>query len=103
MNPMLAQGRDIVVVAAPEFPLKKYDIPVYRRNDHYTMHRIVKVTKKGYIICGDNRAYLEKDINDNDIIGVLKGFYKNGEYISCEDEICVNMLKVPVGLGHSDC
>ena len=80
MNPMLVEGRDKVVVVTPEFPLKKYDIPVY------TMHRIVKVTKNGYIICGDNRGTLEKNVKETDIIGVLNGFYQGDRFISCEDE-----------------
>lgn len=86
MNPMLVEGRDKVVVVEPEFPLKKYDIPVYRKMGHYTMHRIVKVTKNGYIICGDNRGTLEKNVKESDIIGVLNGFYQGYRYISCEDK-----------------
>lgn len=83
MEPMLVQGRDTVIVKKAEFPLKKYDIPVYRRKNHYTMHRIVKVTKNGYIINGDNRPDLEKDITDKDIVGVLAAAYRNGEYMEC--------------------
>lgn len=86
MHPMLVEGRDTVIISTPSFPLKKYDVPVYRRDDHYTMHRIVKVTKKGYIICGDNRTFLERDITDGDIVGVLTGFYQDGKLISCTDE-----------------
>ncbi|MBP3361797.1 MAG: S24/S26 family peptidase [Clostridia bacterium] len=62
MQPMLKEGRDTVIIVPPVFPLKKYDVPVYRRGGHYTMHRIVKATKRGYVICGDNRTHLEKDI-----------------------------------------
>ncbi len=80
MYPMLKSG-DKVVITAVNGPLKKYDIPVYRRGDHYTMHRILKVTKSGYIICGDNRTWLEKDITDKDIVGVLSGFYKDGKFV----------------------
>ena len=93
MLPMLVEGRDYVVIAPPKFPLKKYDVPVYRRDGHYTMHRIVKVTRKGYIICGDNRTYLEKDITDNEIVGVLTAFYHNGKLISCTDEDYVRYSK----------
>lgn len=93
MNPMLVEGRDKVVIVLPKFPLKKYDIPVYRRGDHYTMHRIVKVTKNGYIICGDNRITLERDITDRDIIGVLEGFYQGDKYISCDDRKYLNYAK----------
>ena len=75
MYPMLVSGRDRVIIKPPVFPMKKYDVVVYRRDDHYTMHRIVKVTRKGYVICGDNRVNLETDITDKDIVGVLVAFY----------------------------
>ena len=90
MNPMLVEGRDRVVVVPPVFPLKKYDIPVYRKLGHYTMHRIVKVTKNGYIICGDNRGVLEKNVKESDIIGVLGGFYQGDRYIDHTDEAFIN-------------
>ena len=44
------------------------------------------LTRKGYIICGDNRTNLERDITDNDIIGVLTAFYHNGKFVKCTDE-----------------
>lgn len=96
MNPMLVEGRDRVVVVTPEFPLKKYDIPVYRKMGHYTMHRIVKVTKNGYIICGDNRGVLEKNVKESDIIGVLDGFYQGDRYIDHTDEAFINYGKTAV-------
>ena len=86
MNPMLVEGRDKVVVVPPEFPLKKYDIPVYRKMGHYTMHRIVKVTKDGYIICGDNRGNLEKNVKKEDIVGMLDGIYQGDKYIDRHDK-----------------
>ena len=86
MNPMLVEGRDKVVVVPPEFPLKKYDVPVYRKMGHYTMHRIVKVTKNGYIICGDNRAVLEKTVKKEDIVGMLDGIYQGDKYIDRHDK-----------------
>ena len=90
MNPMLVEGRDKVVVVTPAFPLKKYDIPVYRKKGHYTMHRIVKVTKNGYVICGDNRGILEKNVKESDIIGVLEGFYQGHRFISCRDMLATS-------------
>ena len=93
MYPMLISGRDSVVIKPPVFPLKKYDVPVYRRDGHYTMHRIVKVTRKGYIICGDNRTHLERDISDDDIVGVLTAFYHNGKFIECSDEAYIRYSK----------
>lgn len=86
MNPMLVEGRDRVVIVPPRFPLKKYDVPVYRKQGHYTMHRIVKVKRNGYIICGDNRIGLEKDVQESDIVGVLEGFYQGDKYVSATDK-----------------
>ena len=86
MNPMLVEGRDKVVIVPPEFPLKKYDVPVYRKMGHYTMHRIVRLTKNGYIICGDNRAVLEKNVREEDIVGMLDGFYQGDKYIDRHDK-----------------
>ena len=86
MNPMLVEGRDKVVIVPPEFPLKKYDVPVYRKMGHYTMHRIVRLTKNGYIICGDNRAVLEKNVREEDIVGILDGFYQGDKYIDRHDK-----------------
>lgn len=93
MYPMLVSGRDCVVVKPPVFPLKQYDVPVYRRDGHYTMHRIVKVTRKGYIICGDNRTHLERDITDRDIVGVLAAFYHDGKFVECTDKEYIRYSK----------
>lgn len=93
MNPMLYDGSR-VIITPPHFPLKKYDVPVYRRGDHYTMHRIVGITRKGYVICGDNRICLERDITDDDIIGVLSSFYNSeGNLIECTDKEYIRYAK----------
>ncbi len=85
MEPMLRQDRDTIIIKKAELPLKKYDIPVYHRGDMYVMHRVLRVTKRGYIICGDNLVQLERDITDGDIVGVLAAFYHNGKYVEYGD------------------
>ncbi len=92
MYPMLETG-DIAVVEKPSFPLKVSDIPVYHRDDHLTMHRIVRVKKGKYIICGDNRRFFERDITEDKIIGVLSAFYHKGKYISVDDPAYRNYCK----------
>lgn len=84
MEPMLYNGTT-VIITTPTFPLKEGDVPVYHRDDHLTMHRIIRVTDNGYVISGDNRKNLETDITDTDIIGVLSGFYKDGKYVDIND------------------
>ncbi|MBQ7036674.1 MAG: S24/S26 family peptidase [Clostridia bacterium] len=85
MEPMLCGGRDTVIIVPPRLPLSSGDVPVYRRGGHYTMHRIIKVTKYGYLICGDNRPVPEKNVKTEDIIGVLAAFYHDGKYVDCKD------------------
>ena len=43
----------------------------------------IKITDNGYVIRGDNLLYNEYEVTDDDIIGVLKAFYRNGKYYDC--------------------
>lgn len=80
MLPMLHNRQDTVTLVTPTFPLKKYDLPFYRRaGGLYTLHRIVKIKKGNYIIRGDNCNFTEYGIEDKDIIGVVKQFTRNGK------------------------
>lgn len=86
MEPMLRQHRDIVIIKRVNGRLKKNDVPLYRRSgcDRFVLHRILKVTNDGYVIRGDNLYKKEYDVKDDDIIGVLKAFYRDGKYYDCE-------------------
>ena len=82
MLPMLRQGRDTVTLSPVKKPLKKYDIPLYRRVDGaYILHRIVS-TKSGYVMVGDNQFALEKGITDEQIIAVVTSFNRGGKEYS---------------------
>lgn len=79
----LIHPRDLLVIKKPELPLKRLDIPLYKRdNGQYVLHRIVKIKDGGYLICGDNRCTMEVGITDRHIIGVLTDIVRNGETIS---------------------
>lgn len=74
------QPRDLLVIEAAQKPLKKYDIPLYKRDSgQYVLHRIIRVMGDEYFLCGDNRAYPERGIYDKHIIGVLTKIVRNGE------------------------
>ena len=87
MMPLLRQHRDLMIISRkPEGRLKRYDIPLYKRDSgQYVLHRILRVRKDGYVICGDNRCKLEYDITDRHIIGVLTGVVRDGKEISVKD------------------
>jgi len=83
MMPLIKEGRDVMIIERPTGRLGKGDVPLYiRDNGQYVLHRVLKVLPDGYIICGDNRASLERDITDRHIIGVLTGLIRDGREIS---------------------
>ena len=86
MYPLIKQDRDILIIEKVNGRLKKYDVPLYKRdNGQYVLHRILKVRKNDYIIAGDNRCNKEFGITDKNIIGVLTGIVRNGKEISTKN------------------
>ena len=82
MMPLIKQGRDLLVIEKTAGKLKKYDIPLYKRdNGQYVLHRILKVRENDYVICGDNRWSKETGIIDRQIIGVLTALVREGKEI----------------------
>lgn len=89
MMPLIKQGRDVLVISAVNGRLKRYDIPLYKRDSgQYVLHRILKVRKNDYVICGDNRCNKEYGITDRHIIGVLSGIIRDGREIPITDIKC---------------
>ncbi len=83
MLPLIRQGIDSVAIVKNTTHLKKYDIPLYRREDKsFILHRIVKVhSDETYSMCGDNQVVFETGISDENIIGVACGIYRKDKYI----------------------
>ena len=90
MRPMLS-GSDPVVLKKYNGSLKKYDLPFYRRpgTDLYIIHRVVGFDKDGsYVLCGDFQLDKEHGVRDEDIIGVVSGYYKGSKYHSVSSLYC---------------
>ena len=86
MQPLIRQDRDLLIIEKSEGRLKKYDVPLYKRDSgQYVLHRILKVRKDDYVICGDNRYCKEYGISDRHIIGVLTAVVRSGKEISVND------------------
>ena len=87
MMPLIRQDKDLLVIKKrPNSRLKKYDVPLYRRDSgQYVLHRILKVRPHDYLICGDNRWHTESGITDRHIIGVLSEVVRNGKSIPITD------------------
>ena len=85
MMPLLREGRDVMIIERPSGRLKKYDVPLYIRSDGmYVLHRILKVRKNDYVICGDHCTFKEYGITDDDIVGVLTGVIRDGKTITTD-------------------
>lgn len=106
MLPMLRQGIDQVILAAPPQKLKKYDLPLYQReNGQYVLHRIVR-TDDGtgtnaattvrpnadgsrcaslaghtYTCMGDSQFWPEPGIGQGQVIAVVTAFYRGAKRI----------------------
>ena len=88
MNPMLKQETDRVLIVPPTFPMKLYEVPLYRRGNVYVLHRIIAVAETGeYVIRGDNCIEKEYGIQDDAIVCVLSGFWRGKEFVSCTEEL----------------
>ena len=86
MLPLIRQGRDLLVIKPKTGRLKKYDIPLYRRDSgQYVLHRILKVRPDDYVICGDNRWSREYGITDRHVVGVLTAIIRDGQEIPMTD------------------
>ncbi len=86
MMPLLKQDRDMALIVRYEGGLKKYQVPLYRRQSgQYVLHRCLKVNADGtYTMCGDNRYCKEEGVTREQIIGVLDGVYRKGKLLSLD-------------------
>ena len=78
MLPMILGGRDQVVLSPKPKTWKKYDLPLYQRDDgQYVLHRIVAVGET--ITCiGDNQFAYETGIRPDQMIAVVTAFIRKG-------------------------
>lgn len=81
MLPTLVEKRDCVILVKPE-KLKKTDIILYQRsNGDYVLHRIVKISKEGLYLCGDNQTAIEFPIFPQQVIAVVSAIVRKGKFI----------------------
>ena len=87
MMPLLRQQRDIIEIRPKGYHrCKKYDVVLYKRRENYILHRILRVLPDGYIIAGDNNTFLEYDIKDEQILGVMVRVIRDGKDIYMTDK-----------------
>ena len=88
MMPLVRQRKDLIEIRKKAHGrCKKYDVVLYKRNGQYILHRILRVLPSGYLIAGDNNFFVERDITDADILGVMKRVIRNGKNITMDDPL----------------
>lgn len=85
MWPLFKTDRDMVIIEKPSELLRPFDVALYRTmSGKYTLHRVIKVTDKVYIIRGDNTYSLEYVPHER-VIGVLTEFTRKGKHHTVND------------------
>lgn len=85
MMPLLRQRRDIIEIRRKVGRCRKYDVALYKRGDRYILHRVLKVLPEGYVIAGDHNTFLERDVTDDMILGVMTRVIRDGKSIPVDD------------------
>lgn len=83
MLPMIREGVDSVVLVKPD-NVRLYDVVFYKNSDGYALHRVVKICKDGFCVCGDNQSVSEK-ISKCDIIAKVESWYRENDHIFPDD------------------
>lgn len=85
MLPTIMNHGDRVIIKKPNRKLKKYELPLYRRDDgNFVLHRVVRVYDDSYGMCGDNQWTIENGITDKHIVGLVTTIYRKGKAIDVE-------------------
>ena len=83
MLPLLREHKDLFTIEKKQGRYEKYDVVLYKRPPQsFVLHRIVEVREQDYVILGDNCLNKEYGIRDEDILGVMTSFVRNGREYS---------------------
>ena len=85
MMPLIRQDKDLVLISGkPEGRLKKYDVPLYKRDSgQYVLHRIVRICGTEVILMGDGNFRETESCRLSDIMGIVTKIIRNGRYVDC--------------------
>ncbi len=82
MMPLLRQRKDLIEIRRQDGRCRKYDVILYKRRGKYILHRILKVFPDGYLIAGDHCTFVERDVTDEMILGVMTKVIRNRKTIT---------------------
>lgn len=86
MWPMLKDGIDSVVIEPVTRSVKRWELPLYQRDDgSLILHRVMKKKKGAYVMCGDNQVIVEWPVRPDQIIGIAVEFTHKGKTTLCSN------------------
>lgn len=78
MWPFIRGGRDTAVFRPVNKKPGRFDAVLYKRkNGEHVLHRIVRKTKNGYFVRGDNCFYTER-VDERQLIGLMTNLFRSG-------------------------
>ena len=93
MWPTLKHKGQSVIVKLKTEKLKPMDVALYRREDGTSvLHRVMRATDFGYIMCGDSQ-FTPENVNEDCVIGVMIGFYSGKRYVEADDPDYTEQVK----------
>lgn len=93
MEPLLRQGRDVVILKACQ-AAHLHDVVLFkRRNGQYVLHRITKVHLKSYEITGDN-CMLPETVYPDQLLAVMTHFVRKGKKHSVDEPSYLRYVKI---------
>ena len=83
MLPLIREGLDSVILSPLCEKIYPGDIILYKRdNGQFVLHRVMKVKKDSFTMCGDNQVVFEHGIRRHNMIAVVTGILRDGEEIT---------------------
>lgn len=88
MYPLIRQREDILHIIKGDGNYKKGDVVLYKSyQEHYVLHRILKIKKDKVILAGDYNYFKDKPINKDAILGkLIEITKKDGTKINLEKD-----------------
>ena len=92
MWPTLKSKGQSVIAVKKQGRLNEFDVALFTYNGSLVLHRVIEVTDTGYITCGDGMLSCER-VEEQSVIGVLKGFYIKDKFIEVTDQKYIDKTK----------
>jgi len=84
MQPVINIGDSIVMEVIPGKDVKIGDIIVIKRVDDFLSHRVISITKDGWVTKGDNNILLDPPVQSKNLIGRVRMVKQANQMINLE-------------------